>query len=138
MSAAEARERVELALRYLEEGRALVERDPVQASEKLYKAAEEAVRALALHYDLGGALEKAERSGRWTFEELERAVRAIAGRVGEWFIAAWDAASYLLVLGAQEAKLDGESVEARLPSIEKMVVEARRTVSGGAPSARST
>ena len=53
MGAAEARERVELALRYLEEGKALVERDPVQASEKLYKAAEEAVRALALYYDLG-------------------------------------------------------------------------------------
>jgi hypothetical protein len=31
MGAAEARERVELALRYLEEGKALVERDPVQA-----------------------------------------------------------------------------------------------------------
>jgi hypothetical protein len=42
------------------------------------------------------------------------------------------------VLGAHEAKLDGESVEARLPSIEKTVMEARRTVSGGAPSARST
>ena len=138
MGAAEARERVELALRYLEEGRALVERDPVQASEKLYKAAEEAVKALALYYDLGGALEKAERRGRWTFEELEKAARAIARRAGEWFIAAWDAASYLLVLGAQEARLDSESVEARLPSIEKMVMEARRTVSGGAPSARST
>ena len=98
---------------------------------------EEAVRALALYYDLGGALEKAERSGRWTFEELEKAARAIAGRVGEWFIAAWDAASYLLVLGAQEARLDGESVEARLPSIEKVVVGARRTVCSGAPSARS-
>jgi len=43
-------------------------------------------------------------------------------------MAAWDAASYLLVLGAQEAELDGESVEARLPSIERMVVEARRIV----------
>ena len=56
VSAAEARERVELALRYLEEGRALVERDPVQASEKLYRAAEEAVKALALHYGLSDIL----------------------------------------------------------------------------------
>ena len=128
MGTDEARERVELALRYLEEGRALVEKDPVQASEKLYRAAEEAVKALALHYDLRGALERAERKGRWTFEELEKAARAIARRVGEWFIAAWDAASYLLVLGAQEAELDSESVKARLPSIEKMVVEARRIV----------
>jgi hypothetical protein len=51
--------------------------------------------------------------------------------VGEWFIAAWDAASYLLVLGAHEAKLDSESVKARLPSIERMIVEARRVVCGG-------
>jgi hypothetical protein len=123
-----AEERIELALKYLEEGRALVEKDPVQASERLYRAAEEAVKALALHYNLRSALEKAERSGRWTFEELEKAARAIARRVGEWFIAAWDAASYLLVLGAQEAELDSESVKARLPSIERMIVEARRIV----------
>jgi hypothetical protein len=44
-----AEERIELALKYLEEGRALVEKDPVQASERLYRAAEEAVKALALH-----------------------------------------------------------------------------------------
>jgi hypothetical protein len=49
MGAAEARERVELALRLLEEGKALADRDPVQASERLYKAVEEAVKALALH-----------------------------------------------------------------------------------------
>jgi hypothetical protein len=90
-----------------------------------------------VHLGLSDILERVEKRGRWTFEELEKAVRAIAGRVGEWFIAAWDAASYLLVLGAQEAKLDSESVEARLPSIEKMVVEARRIMCSGAPSARS-
>jgi hypothetical protein len=126
-----AEERIELALKYLEEGRVLVERDPVQASERLYRAAEEAVKALALHYSLRGVLEKAERRGRWTFEELESAVRVIAGKVGEWFIAAWDAASYLLVLGVHEAELDSESVKARLPSIERMIVEARRVVCGG-------
>jgi hypothetical protein len=54
----------------------------VQASERLYRAAEEAVKALALHYNLRGALEKAERKGGWTFEELESAVRAIAERWG--------------------------------------------------------
>jgi hypothetical protein len=32
---------LELASKYLEEGRGLVDKDPVQASEKLYKAAEE-------------------------------------------------------------------------------------------------
>ena len=47
---------LELALRYLEEGRALLDRDPAQASGKLYKAAEEVVRALAIHFNLGDIL----------------------------------------------------------------------------------
>lgn len=47
---------LELALKYLEEGRALVDRDPVRASEKLYKTAEEVVRALAIHFNLGDIL----------------------------------------------------------------------------------
>jgi hypothetical protein len=44
------RQHVELALKYLEEGGALIYKDPVKASEKLYKAAEEAVKTLAIHY----------------------------------------------------------------------------------------
>ena len=47
-----AESRLELAERYLAEGRSLVDKDPVQASEKLYKAAEECVKALAMHFNL--------------------------------------------------------------------------------------
>jgi hypothetical protein len=36
-------------LTFLEEGRSFIEKSPVQASEKLYKAAEESVELLALH-----------------------------------------------------------------------------------------
>ena len=43
---------VELATRFLEEGRSLIDKDPVQASEKLYKAAEECVKALAIYFKL--------------------------------------------------------------------------------------
>jgi hypothetical protein len=39
----------------------LVEKDSVQASDKLYKAAEEAVKVLALHFGLSDVLEKVER-----------------------------------------------------------------------------
>ncbi len=35
---------LELAEKFLNEGRDLIDRDPVQASEKLYKAAEEAIK----------------------------------------------------------------------------------------------
>jgi hypothetical protein len=59
----DAKRHLELAERYLEEGRALVGKDPIQASEKLYKAAEEAVEALALHLGLSEVLEKVEGEG---------------------------------------------------------------------------
>jgi hypothetical protein len=57
---------LELALRYLEEGRVLADKDPVQASEKLYKAAEEVVKALATHFNLSDILEDVAKSGRWS------------------------------------------------------------------------
>ena len=39
---------LELAEKFLSEGVGLIDKDPAQASEKLYKAAEEAVKALAI------------------------------------------------------------------------------------------
>lgn len=46
---------VELAERFLNEARERIDRgDPVQASEKLYKVAEECIKALAIALDLGG------------------------------------------------------------------------------------
>jgi len=49
-----ALQHLELAERFLSEGEKLVDKDPVQASEKLYKAAEEAVKAIATALDLDG------------------------------------------------------------------------------------
>jgi len=119
---------LELALKYLEEGKSLVDKDPVQASEKLYKAAEEAVKALAVHLDLSDVLEAVEKRGRWTVTELDRAVRKISQRTGKWFMSSWDAAWVLHVWGFHEAKLDMESVKERSVEVEKMVVEARKIV----------
>lgn len=119
---------LELALKYLEEGKSLVDKDPVQASEKLYKAAEEAVKALAVHLDLSDVLEAVEKRGRWTVTELDRAVRKISQRTGKWFMSSWDAAWALHVWGFHEAKLDMKSVKERSVEVEKMVVEARKIV----------
>jgi len=96
-AAAEAWRRVELASKYLEEGEGLAEEDPVQASEKLYGAAEEAVKALALHFGLSDILERVEKGGGCTVTELDKAASRISGRLGEWFSAAWDRANYLHV-----------------------------------------
>ena len=84
---AAAESHLELAVRYLEEGRNLIDGDPVQASEKLYKAAEEAVKALATYFDLRDILEGVERSGRWSAGKLGKAVLRISEKVGsrEWF-----------------------------------------------------
>ena len=125
---------LELASKHLEEGRSLVDKDPVQASEKLYKAAEEAVKALAHHFDLGEVLKRVGERGRWTVAELEGAVLRASDKLGEWFMHSWNAAWALHVWGFHEAKLDSEYVRRQLPSIERMVLEARKVVGGGNPS----
>ena len=88
---------MELALKYLEEGRRLIDRDSVQASEKLYKAVEEVVKALMMYYRLNDILDRVNERGRWTVTELEKAVETISERLGEWFRVAWDEANYLHV-----------------------------------------
>jgi hypothetical protein len=123
-----ARSHLELALKYLEEGKSLVDKDPVQASEKLYKAAEEVVKALAVHLNLSDVLEAVEKRGRWTVTELDRAVRRISQRTGKWFMSSWDAAWALHVWGFHEAKLDPESVKERSAEVERMVMETQRIV----------
>ena len=121
---------LELSHRYLEEGKALVNRDPVQASEKLYKAAEEAVKALAIFYNLQDILSRVEEKGRWTVSYLEKAVEAISERLGGWFLQSWDNAWALHVWGFHEAKFDSKAVEIRLPYVERMVLEAEKIVRG--------
>ena len=119
---------LELSLKYLEEGKTLVDKDPVQASEKLYKAAEEAVKALTIHLDLRNILESVEKRGRWTVTELEKAVIKISEKLGRWFSSAWDRAWALHVWGFHETKFDVEDVRERLPIVEKIVLEAQSLI----------
>jgi len=116
----------ELAERYLEEGRNMIEKDPVQASEKLYKAVEECVKALARYYRLEGVLESVRGRERWTVTDLERAVREISRKVGKWFMIAWGEANYLHVWGFHESKLDSEAVMERIEYVEKAVEEVKK------------
>lgn len=119
---------MELALKYLEEGRRLIDRDPVQASEKLYKAVEEVVKALMMYYRLNDILDRVNERGRWTVTELEKAVEAISERLGEWFRVAWDEANYLHVWGFHEAKLDADAIKVRQSNIEKMVKKTQEII----------
>jgi hypothetical protein len=74
---------VELALRFLEEGKGLVDKDPIQASEKLYKAAEEAVKALTIYFNLVNIIKSVNERGRWTVTDLERAALEISRKLGK-------------------------------------------------------
>jgi hypothetical protein len=124
----EAEKHLDLALRFLEEGKTLVDKDPVQASEKLYKAAEEVVKALTTCYNLSEVLDVIEERGRWTIAELEEAVELVGKRVGEWFITSWDATWVLHVWGFHETKLGAEAVKIRARYVEKIVLEAKKIV----------
>jgi len=119
---------LELSMKYLDEGRSLIDKDPIQASEKLYKAAEEVVKALTIYFNLSDIIEKVDERKRWTVTELDKASRMISEKLGKWFRSSWDTAWALHVWGFHEAKLDSESVRDRLPDIEKMVMEAQKVV----------
>jgi hypothetical protein len=119
---------LELAERFLSEGRGLIDRDPVQASEKLYKAAEEAVKALATALNLDEA-EKALEKGRWTVSLLNDAVYTISEKLGvKELIDWWDAAWFLHVEGFHEARLRSVDVAKRLGHVEALVNLAKRVV----------
>jgi hypothetical protein len=119
---------LKLALKYFAEGKNLADKDPIQASEKLYKAAEEIVKTLTVYFNLSDVLENVKKRGGWTVTELEKAVEAISERFGEWFIGAWDIAWALHVWGFHEAKLNTKAVKVRLPYLERMILEAYKIV----------
>ena len=127
-SGAEAGRRLQLALKFLEEGEALIEKNPVQASGKLYKAAEEAVKALAAALDLEQAKAAAGESG-WRARPLNRAA-------AEKLAPRWKAAYCLHVEGFREARLDSEDVRRNLRYVEAIVRAAGKLKPSHAPENR--
>lgn len=121
---------LELALRYLEEGRRLADGDAVRASGKLYKAAEEVVRALTTYYNLDDILGRVAERDRWTVTELPKAVLRISDKLGEWFRHSWNSAWALHFWGFHEARFDSEVVRRYMPDIERMILEAKRVTGG--------
>jgi hypothetical protein len=123
-----AQQHLELAEKFLAEGRELIDKDPVQASEKLYKAAEEAVKIIAIALKLPEADEAAKR-GRWTTGLLEDAVMNImrilkVDELYHW----WDSAYKLHVNGFHKAKLRSDDVRLRLRDVEALVNLANKVL----------
>ena len=119
--------RLELAAKLLREGVELVDRDPVQASGKLYKAAEECVKALAEALKLEEA-EEAGRRGRWTLRLLDGAARRLGERVDRRIYDDWDHAYFLHVEGFHEARLAAEQVKARAKYISELLEISKKTI----------
>ncbi len=117
---------LEFAKRFLEEAKTYLDKgDPVQASEKFYKASEEAVKALAAVRGLSEH-EEASKRGRWTatllFNAVERLSETVEPKIRDW----WDHAWFLHVEGFHEARLTVNLVKARASYVESLVELASR------------
>jgi len=117
----EAKIHIDLAKKFFREGKNLLHVDPIQASEKLYKAVEEAIKALTILDNIEEILERVKKRGRWTVTDLDKAARKLSDKKGDFILHALDEAWVLHVWGFHEAKLDSEAIIARLPPIEKLV-----------------
>lgn len=98
----------------------LAKGDAIQSSEKLYKAAEECIKALSERLNLEES-KAAEERGRWTVTLLEKAVRKLVDKLGIDIQLGWDAANHLHVWGFHEAKLEAEDVKGRVPIIRRLI-----------------
>lgn len=100
--------------------------DTIQASEKLYKAAEEAVNGLAELY-AADTCEEVRRNGRWTVRLLEKAMDGLVRELGEEVRFWWESAWFLHVEGFHETRLDINSVRERVKYVRKLVeLDVRR------------
>ena len=119
---------IRLAERLLAKGREPIDKDPVQASKKLYKTAEEAVKVLATALNHPETRKVIESGGRCS-ELLEKAAQDIAKTLGiKEFILWWDTAFKLHVDGFHEARLSNEDIKKMYEYIEAMVNTVKRVV----------
>ena len=104
--------RIELAEKYFAEAKEyLTKSDAVQASEKLYKAVEECIKALAQHYNMPEHQE-AVKEGRWWIQLLGKASRGLSRELKEPRITdVWSRAYDIHVWGFHETKYTIEDIK---------------------------
>ncbi|ABL78767.1 PaREP1 family protein [Thermofilum pendens] len=114
-----AEARLELAAKFMEEAdEYLGKGDPVQASEKLYKVAEECIKALAEGFN-APTLEKVRERGRWDTWLLGMAATDLSRILGDERVhLAWSKAYEIHVWGFHEAKYRVEDVAAARPVVK--------------------
>ena len=94
--------------------------DAVQASEKLYKVAEDCVKSLAQLHNLPEHVEAVKEGGWWT-KLLNRAAGRLAKLYGEEFRRAWGLAYELHQRGFHEESMSVEDVKEAAPLIEELM-----------------
>ena len=106
---------------YYEEADELLSRgDLVQACEKYYKAAEEAVKLLVVENDLKEVIKEVQTKGRWDAENLFKASRLLRSRdprVTNWWRSAW----VLHVDGFHEMSLSEKEVRKLKEDVRELV-----------------
>ncbi len=127
-----ARARLVLAEKMLSEAREYITKgDVVQASEKLCKAVEECIKALAERLRVSQP-EEVEKRGRWDTWLLGRAATDLSRKLNEERVSlAWSKAYEINVWGFHEAKYRIEDVEIALPLAEWLLSYAKQVIEEG-------
>ena len=124
----EVKLRLEIAKKYMAEVDEYIKKgDPVQASEKAYKVAEELVKALSAKFNLE-EYQNAIKEGRWYTYSLGSAAVKLSQKLGDWVINGWDSAYALHVWGFHEAKWTINDVIPRVERIKKMLEESEKVL----------
>jgi len=124
-----AEARIELAEKFLDEAREYIAKgDAIQASEKLYKVAEECVKALAEVLRVPEA-EEAWKSRRWCTWLLGSTARSIANKLSKpEVVETWALAHEVHVWGFHEAKYTVDKVSWGLKYFEKLLDIAKSVI----------
>ncbi len=119
---------LELATRYLREAHEMIEKgDATQASEKLYKVAEECIKAMAEALGLEEAQE-ARSKRRWTLGLLDKAAEKLAEKIDRRIQDDWSHAYFLHIEGFHESRLTIDRVKARAKYIEELLEITKKTI----------
>ncbi|ADX84894.1 PaREP1 family protein [Saccharolobus islandicus] len=118
--------RLDLAKKYMKECEEYLKKnDPVQASEKAYKVAEELIKALSEKFNLE-EYQKTLKEGRWYAYLLVSASSKLSQKLGDWVLSGWDAGYSLHVWGFHEAKLAINDILPRVEKVRKMLEESEK------------
>lgn len=121
--------RVEIAERNLAEAREYAAKgNPIQASEKLYRAVEECIKALVEKHKTP-QLEIVRKRGRWDTWLLGQAATDLSKMLGEERIKhTWAVAYDVHVWGPHDAKYRVEDVDAAMPLAEWLLNYTKRAI----------